>query len=73
MRETGDSTSHKILIRFTDKKNKIFLVIKQIFKLHLKMTPAAKIKELNFAKLQHININPCQINQVGKPAKGPKV
>lgn len=72
MRETGDSTSHKILIKFTDKK-KIFLVIKQTFKLHLRMTPAAKIKELNFAKLQHININPCQINQLGKPAKGPKV
>lgn len=33
------------------------------------MTPAAKIQELNFAKLHRININPCQINQLGKPAK----
>lgn len=37
------------------------------------MTVAAKIRELNFAKLQHININPCQINQLGEPAKWPEV
>lgn len=40
----------------TDKKPKTFLIIKQTFKLQLRMTPAAKIRELNVSKLQHINI-----------------